>query len=146
METIVKTHVGAYAVIINDNNQIALIKKARGGYKGKYDLPGGGIEHTETPVEALHRECLEEIEGTVTKEELIDVTSVNIKWQMEENLIEDLHHIGVLYKVEIKEKNLKIDSDGLDSDGAVWLDIENLTEEIVSPLTWYALKKLNYKK
>lgn len=144
METIVKTHIGAYAIIIKENN-IALIKKARGGYKGKYDLPGGGIEHTETPVEALHRECLEEIEGTVIKEELVDVTAVNIKWLMEENLTEDLHHIGILYKVRIKEENLKIDPDGLDSDGAVWLNIATLTKEMVSPFTWYALQKLNYK-
>lgn len=144
METIVKTHIGAYAVIIKDN-ELALIKKARGGYKGKYDLPGGGIEHTESSIEALHRECMEEIQGTVLKEELIDVASVNIKWLMEENLTEDLHHLGVLYKVEIKEENLKIDPDGLDSDGAVWLNIDMLNEDMVSPFTWHALKKLNYK-
>ncbi len=62
METIVKTHVGAYGILIR-NEKIALIKKARGGYKGKYDLPGGGIEHNETPIETLHREIMEEIGG-----------------------------------------------------------------------------------
>ena len=49
MKTVVKTHIGAYGILIRDG-KIALIKKARGGYKGKYDLPGGGIEHTETPI------------------------------------------------------------------------------------------------
>lgn len=38
MQTIVKTHVGSYGIII-DNNKIVLVKKARGGYKGKLDLP-----------------------------------------------------------------------------------------------------------
>ena len=145
METVAKTHVGAYGVLIR-NNKIALVKKARGGYKGKYDLPGGGIEHTETPIEALHREMMEEIEGTIIKEELLDVTSTNIKWLMEENLTEDLHHIGILYLVDIKEETLKIDADGLDSAGAVWMPIEELQEEQLSPFAWYALKKLNYKK
>lgn len=145
MKTIVKTHVGAYGILIQDG-KIALVKKARGGYKGKYDLPGGGIEHTETPIEALHREMMEEVNGTVIKEELLDVTSTNIKWLMEENVTEDLHHIGILYLVDIKEENLKIDADGLDSDGAVWLPIEELKEEQLSPFAWYALKKLNYKK
>ena len=145
MKTIVKTHVGAYGILIRDG-KIALVKKARGGYKGKYDLPGGGIEHTETPIEALHREMMEEVEGTVIKEELLDATSTNIKWLMEENVTEDLHHIGILYLVDIKEENLKIDADGLDSDGAVWLPIEELKEEQLSPVAWYALKKLNYKK
>ena len=55
MDTIVKTHVGAYGVIIKDD-KIILVKKARGGYKGKLDLPGGGIEHTELPEEALKRD------------------------------------------------------------------------------------------
>ena len=145
MKTIVKKHVGAYGILIRDG-KIALVKKARGGYKGKYDLPGGGIEHTETPIEALHREMMEEVEGTVIKEELLDATSANIKWLMEENVTEDLHHIGILYLVDIKEENLKIDADGLDSDGAVWLPIEELNEEQLSPFAWYALKKLNYKK
>jgi len=49
---VVKTHVGANEIILKDN-KIALIRKARGGYKGKLDLPGGGIEHTETPQEIL---------------------------------------------------------------------------------------------
>ena len=145
MKTIVKTHVGAYGILLRDG-KIALVKKARGGYKGKYDLPGGGIEHTETPIEALHREMMEEVSGTVIKEELLDVTSTNIKWLMEENVTEVLHHIGILYLVDIKEENLKIDADGLDSDGAVWLPIEDLKEEQLSPFAWYALKKLNYKK
>ena len=145
MKTIVKTHVGAYGILIRDG-KIALVKKARGGYKGKYDLPGGGIEHTETPIEALHREMMEEVSGTVIKEELLDVTSTNIKWLMEKDVMEDLHHIGILYLVDIKEENLKIDADGLDSDGAVWLPIEDLKEEQLSPFAWYALKKLNYKK
>ena len=114
-------------------------------YKGKYDLPGGGIEHTETPIQALHRECKEEIEGTVIKEQLLEVTSVNITWQINDNLKEDLHHIGILYKVEIKEEKLKETPDGIDSNGALWMDIDNITKDIVSPFTWYSLQKLGYK-
>ena len=144
MKEIVKTHVGSYAVIVKDN-KIALIKKARGGYKGKYDLPGGGIEHDETPLEGLYRECQEEIGREVKQATLLDTTSVTFKWQMTEDTIEDLHHIGILYQVKLDNENLKEDADGLDSLGAEWKEIENLTEDITSPFTWYALKKLGYK-
>lgn len=144
MNTVVKTHVGSYAVIIKDN-KIALIKKARGGYKGKYDLPGGGIEHDETPIEGLYRECSEEIGREVKKATLLDTTSVTFKWQMTEDTIEDLHHIGILYQVELDNDNLKEDADGLDSLGAKWIDINELTEDVTSPFTWYALTKLGYK-
>ena len=144
MKEVVKTHVGSYAVVIKEN-KIALIKKARGGYKGKYDLPGGGIEHDETPLEGLYRECQEEIGREVKQANLLDTTSVTFKWQMTEDTIEDLHHIGILYQVELDNENLKEDADGLDSLGAEWKDIETLTEDITSPFAWYALKKLGYK-
>ena len=36
METIVQKRIGCYAIIIEDN-KMALVKKAGGGYKGKYD-------------------------------------------------------------------------------------------------------------
>ncbi len=144
METIIQKRIGCYAIIIEDD-KMALVKKAGGGYKGKYDLPGGGMDHAETPKETLHRECMEEIGCEVKNEELFDVHAVNIKWQMKENLIEDLHHIGILFRVTLKQKELKKDADGLDSLGASWIEIKDLTEEITSPFTWYVLKKLGYK-
>jgi len=141
---VVKTHIGAYGIIIRDN-KIALVRKARGGYKGKLDLPGGGIEHTETPIVALYREIQEEINGTVVKATLLDATSVNIKWEMEPDLYEDLHHIGILYVAEIAEDKLKAEADGLDSEGANWYLISDLEEGMLSPLTWYSLIKLGFK-
>ena len=78
MREVIGTHVGSYGIIIRDD-RIALIKKARGGYKGKLDLPGGGIEHNETPVEALKRELMEEAGVTVTSYELLDAVSKTFK-------------------------------------------------------------------
>lgn len=141
---VVDTHVGSYGVIIRDR-KIALIKKARGGYKGLYDLPGGGIEHDETPVETLHRELMEEIGVSIVKAELLDAVSKTFKWDVNDKLIQDLHHIGILYTVEIESDELKTDADGLDSLGGEWIDIDKVKEEDVSPFTWMALKKLGYK-
>ena len=144
METVVKTHVGTYGILIK-KEEIALVKKARGGYKGKLDLPGGGIEHTELPTETLKREIMEEIGITINKYELLDVTATNILWEMEPNLWEDLHHVGILYQVDTDELNLKADADGLDSEGASWYKINELKKDNLSPFTIYALEKLGYK-
>ena len=141
---VVDTHVGSYGVIIRDR-KIALIKKARGGYKGLYDLPGGGIEHDETPLEALTRELMEEIGVSIVKAELLDAVSKTFKWDVNDELIQDLHHIGILYTVEIEGNELKTDADGIDSLGGEWKDIDKVKEEDVSPFTWVALKKLGYK-
>lgn len=143
MDTIVKTHVGAYGVIIKDN-KIILVKKARGGYKGKLDLPGGGMEHTELPEEALKREIMEEAGINITNYKLLDVVATNIKWEMEPNLWEDLHHIGILYTVDTNEYLLKNEADGLDSNGANWYNIAELNKKELSPFTILALEKLGY--
>lgn len=141
METIVKTHVGAYGIMVNED-KIALVKKARGGYKGKLDLPGGGIEHTELPIETLKRELMEEAGVKVKSYQLLDVTATNIVWEMEPDLWEDLHHIGILYLVEIENEKLRSDADGLDSEGANWYQINKLKEEELSPFAKYAIKRL----
>ena len=143
MDTIVKTHVGAYGVIVKDD-KITLVKKARGGYKGKLDLPGGGIEHTELPEEALKREIMEEAGINITNYKLLDVVATNIKWEMEPNLWEDLHHIGILYTVDTNELFLKNEADGLDSNGANWYNIAELNKKELSPFTILALEKLGY--
>ena len=144
MKTVTSTHVGAYGIIIQDN-KIALIKKARGGYKGKLDLPGGGIEHTELPHESLKRELIEEI-GVAPKDfKLFDVTATNITWLLEKDLYEDLHHIGLLYLVNLEDKDLKSDGDGIDSEGAAWYAVDDLKKDELSPFVKYSLEKLGYK-
>lgn len=142
METKINTHIGAYGVIIN-NDEIALIKKARGGYTGKLDLPGGGIEHDETPLVAMHRELMEEAGVEVVEEELIDATSVTFTW-LDDDHYEDLHHIGIIYKVKTKTLDLKEDPDGIDSNGCNFYKIEELQKENLSPFATYALEKLGY--
>lgn len=143
MKTIMKTHVGAYGIILH-NNKIALVKKRRGGYLGKLDLPGGGIEHTELPEETLRREIMEEAGINITNDKLLDVVATNIKWEMEPNLWEDLHHIGILYQVETNEYNLKADADGLDSNGANWYSINELKKDSLTPFAILALEKSGY--
>lgn len=143
MKEIKSIHVGAYGLIIKDE-KIALIKKARGGYTGLLDLPGGGIEHDETPVIALKRELMEEAGVTVIKEELIGATSRTFKWQVKNNLTENLHHIGILYKVEIKEDKVKEEADGLDSNGCNFYKIKDLSKKEITPFTLEGLELLGY--
>ena len=143
MKKVYNKHIGAYGIIIK-NEKIALIKKARGGYLGKLDLPGGGIEHRETPTEALFREIKEEAGVLVIDYKLLDAVSTNIVWQMDENSLEDLHHFGILYIVKV-QGFLKHSPDGIDSNGANWYKINQLKKDEVTPFVTYSLEKLGYK-
>ncbi len=144
MKTVKSTHVGAYGFIIR-NDSVALIKKARGGYTGLLDIPGGGIEHNETPVEALKRELMEEAGVTVHNYQLLTATSRTFTWQMEEDLLEDLHHIGILYQVDILEDGVKEEPDGIDSNGCSFYKISELKKEEITPFTLEGLELLGYK-
>lgn len=144
-EVMIETRIGVYGVIIRDG-KIALVKKANGGYKGLYDLPGGGIERGEEPIETLHRELMEEVGVKVISEKILGAVATTIKWDVNDKLVQDLHHIGILYTVLIEGDTLKTSPDGLDSLGGLWMDIESIRKDIVSPFTWMALQELGYKK
>ena len=137
-------HLGAYGLVIKDNS-IALIRKSRGAYKGKLDLPGGSFEHGERPVETLTREIKEELGVDVKEYELFDNESVVVDWNYDGEDV-NMHHIGLFYKVLLKDDNLKSDSDGLDSLGASWYKISDLKEDDVAPLVWIELNKLKKTK
>ncbi len=143
MEFTKRIRVGSYGLIIKDN-RIALIKKARGGYKGLLAIPGGGIEHGESPEEALKRELKEEAGVDVLKNKLLDVKTNRLVWH-DDVFNEDLHQIGILYKVELKDYILRESGDGLDSDGCRFYEINKLSKNEITPFTLEGLKLLGFK-
>ena len=133
-------HLGAYGLIVQDGN-MALIRKSRGAYKGKLDVPGGTIEHGERPEVTLVREIKEELDADVKEFKLFDAESVIVDWNYDgEDL--NMHHLGIFYIVTLENDTLKSDGDGLDSLGANWYRVDELKEEDVSPLVWIEINKM----
>lgn len=132
---VTKTHFGVYGSVIHDG-KILLIKKARGPYTGLYDLPGGSQEKGEDYLQTLKREMAEETGCEVIKaenERRKSIIFADFTPQSNEKGV--LQHNAVLYNVEIKGEP-QTSGDGLDSNGAVWVDINDLTTENATP---YAL-------
>ena len=139
---------GAYGLIIK-NNKILLIKKNGGPYDGKLDLPGGTIEFSERPSEALKREIIEETGISVEKYELFDADSVSFDWKFTDDVLVKVHHTGIFYKVsksknEIK-KEIKIDEINDDSLGSDFYEISKLSSNDLSAIALMELEKLGYK-
>ena len=133
-------HLGAYCLIVQDG-KMALIRKSRGAYKGKLDVPGGTIEHGERPEVTLVREIKEELDANVKEFKLFDAESVIVDWNYDgEDL--NMHHLGIFYIVTLENDTLKSDGDGLDSLGANWYPIDELKKEDVSPLVWIEINKM----
>ena len=69
----------AYAVVRNTTGCFALIRTPRGFY-----LPGGGIEGSETPEQAIKREAMEEA-GLILESQARVGKAVDIVYSVEEN-------------------------------------------------------------
>jgi len=131
MDPVLKTHLGVYGVLVK-NNQILLIKKARGPYTGKLDLPGGKIEHGEDIHAALQREIQEETNITNGTFHLLTNLSVTVPFLEQDQAI-SIHHIGLIYTVTDFDS---VAGNGVafeDSLGADWYTIAGLDPNALSP-------------
>lgn len=126
------THLGVYGVIIK-NNELLLIQKARGPHTGKWDLPGGTIEFGEKPDEALQREIEEETGVTGISGKIRSAISYTLIYPYTANQLEELHHIGIIYDVELLDNRYELRTSGQDSLGARWIALDELPELDVTP-------------
>jgi len=131
------TRFGVYSVLKYKSNYI-LIKKSKGPFKGRWDLPGGKLDFGETADEALKRELKEETGLKVRSSKLETVVSYTHKTEAEH-----FHHIGVIYTSEVKDvSKLKRGPDGNDSFGAEVFSKKELRDLKLTPLTKLALKEI----
>lgn len=139
---VTKTHFGVYGAVVRDG-KILLIKKARGPYTGLYDLPGGSQEQGESYRDTLYREMMEETGCQVVcmeNERRKSIIFTDFTQQSSEKGV--LQHEAVLYDVKI-EGTPKKTGDGLDSNGAVWVDIKDLGADNATPYALLAAGKSN---
>lgn len=140
-------HLGAYGLIIKDD-KILLIKKHGGPYDGKLDLPGGTIEFLERPEDTLKRELREEVGIELNDYKLLDVDSVSFPWKFKDDILINVHHVGIFYMVtnydkEIK-KEIRVDLINDDSLGADFFNINELSRDKLSLISALELEKLGY--
>ncbi len=136
---VTRTHRGVYGVIMQQN-KVLVIRKARGPYTGLYDLPGGSPEIGESPEQTVAREIREETNCTLCsvrnkrKKEVIfsDFTK-------ESGELGVMQHFGILYDCTITGKPSQ-KGDGLDSNGAVWIERDKLSPNNATPFVLLGIR------
>lgn len=134
-----RTRVGAYAVITHAGS-VLLTKLAAGPSVGAWGLPGGGIEHGESPGQALQRELREEIGFVPDGPHLLTTVTARSRWTRPSGDEEDVHYIGIIYRCELPTLvEPREGGDGGSCGGAQWFVAAELASLPISPPTHDAL-------
>ncbi|WP_110206735.1 NUDIX hydrolase [Nocardioides daejeonensis] len=93
--------VAAYALVRRDDRVLLTRISALGHHSGSWTLPGGGVEHGESPAGALERELQEEcgVRGVVGQ--LLTVHDVHFEGTAPSGRLEDFHGIHLVYAVDL---------------------------------------------
>ena len=126
-------YIGVYGICIKDN-KLLCIKKVRGPYKNRFDLPGGSQKESEGLTETLVREFQEETGCQIKGYGNCRAYDVFVE---ESN--RTVHHIMVFYNVDINLEQQdtiseKLEDELNDSSGIYWIDFGELDINNSSPL------------
>lgn len=109
-------------VILNDKNEVLLIKKTHNLFKDHWAIPGGHVEYGETVESAVAREVKEEVGLTIDNPSLFGVYS-------DPSRDPRYHLVAILYIV----RNFKGDIKGnYESSEQIFFKLDQLPEKIVA--------------
>lgn len=129
---------GIYAVL-SFGRKFILIKKARGPFKGRWDLAGGKPEFGETAKETLEREVLEETGLRLRNAKLQSIITYVHNYESRRTK-EEMYHMCIVYSAEAKSlKGLLDETDGQDSSGARVFTKREIEKLKLTPLAKKAL-------
>lgn len=132
-----RQRVAAYGILTDSTGRVLLVRAARHlTVAGRWFLPGGGIEHGETPSDALRREIGEETGLEVETSSLLGVLSDTSR--LPDGVL--LHTIRLVYRVHRWRGSVRSELAG-SSDEAAWFDPSSLEDAPVLGYVRTALER-----
>jgi 8-oxo-dGTP diphosphatase len=118
-----RQRIAAYGVVRDDEGRLLLARAAPSlTIGGRWFLPGGGVQHGESPVDSVRREIEEESGLAVTVGPLLDVLS-------DVRTLPDgvsLHTVRLIYRVDAWEGTLRPETEGT-TDAVGWFAADELS-------------------
>ncbi len=137
---------GAYAVVVHED-RLLLTRISSIGYPvGAWNLPGGGVDHGESPHDTVRRELYEEAGLEAISTRLVDVHHVHLVEVGRGDQYEDYHGVHLLYAVEVDPT---IEPHVVDVDGTTdlvrWVPLDEIGSVTgpVLPIVTHAIEHLD---
>ncbi len=133
---------GAYAVVLRVDDEgvehLLLTRISAVGYPvGWWGLPGGGVDHGESPGDTVVREVHEETGLAVEVADLVEVHDVHVVEVGRGDQYEDFHGVHLVYRADVSGPALPephvVDVGGT-TDLAVWAPVSELRDRPPGPL------------
>ncbi|MEU7611517.1 NUDIX hydrolase [Micromonospora sp. NPDC049204] len=117
-----RLRVAAYAVCLRDESLLLARWVSPDGARRHWTLPGGGVEHTEDPFDAVVREVAEETGYAARVEQLLGVNSRTRNVERLDDDVVELHMLAVFYRARIVGGELRSETCGT-TDLAQWVPL-----------------------
>jgi ADP-ribose pyrophosphatase YjhB (NUDIX family) len=121
--------VAAYALAVRDDRVLLVRNSARTPFPGRWNLPGGGIEHGESPTAAVLRELSEETGLDGSLGEVLEIYDSHFEGTAPSGRREDFHGIAIVYGAEVAGDAAPavVETDGT-ADRAAWVPLAQVDD------------------
>jgi 8-oxo-dGTP diphosphatase len=118
----------AVKALIRDGDRILLARlSGRAVETGRWTLPGGGVDHGESPETALLREIAEETGLTATVGALVGVHDRHLTGNAPDGRLEDFHAVNLVYEAAVAGDRLPaVDEVDGTTDAVAWIDLADV--------------------
>jgi ADP-ribose pyrophosphatase YjhB (NUDIX family) len=119
-----RQRIAAYGVVRDDDDRLLLARAAPLlTLRGRWFLPGGGVQHGENPPDSLRREIAEESGLTIVPGPLLDVLS-DVRTLPEGT---SLHTVRLIYEVASWHGSVRPEVDGT-TDAVAWFTMNEVRD------------------
>ena len=122
-----RQRVAAYALCRRGDTVLLSRISARGAHPGSWTLPGGGVDHGESPRAAVAREVAEESGLSCVVGELLDVHDLHFSGTAPDGRHEDFHGVHLVFAVTVTDDGEPrvAEEDGT-TDAVAWVSLADV--------------------
>lgn len=121
-----RQRVAAYALVRRGDRVLLTRISARGAHAGEWTLPGGGLDHGESPRDAVAREVEEETGLACAVGDLVDVHDVHFTGTAPTGRHEDFHGVHLVFAATVVGEDPRVVEQDGTTDEVAWVPLADI--------------------